>query len=236
MKVSNLKELLSRLCEFLNVLHGIFCPVSATCSLRRISTRRVIQRIRRETELSTRSLSNLLSQWALEKVETNSTFSRRKVSRVALNQSWVQEAVHMSLAFRDGVAGSFWRKRRQNSLQRGNEKKNIRRVNCRGEFAEQFVSWKSASRIMTPRMSVSTTLATMSGTPSFPCQVLAFFEIILSATTPTDAKLIFNALWILSIQITSFLCLSAFSSSALMMFWYPGTILSMHPLVCIFLY
>ena len=91
--------------------------------LRRISTRRIIQRIRRETELSMRSLSVLLSQRALEKVESNSTFSRRRVSHIALNQSGMQEAVHMSLAFRDCVAGSFRRKRRQNSLQRGNEKK-----------------------------------------------------------------------------------------------------------------
>ena len=70
-----------------------------------------------------RSLSNLLSRRALEKVETNSTFSRRKVSHVVLNQSGVQEAVHVSLGFRDCVAGSFRRKRRQNSLQSGNEKK-----------------------------------------------------------------------------------------------------------------
>ena len=107
-----------------------------------------------------RSLSNLLSQWALEKVETNSTFWRRKVSHVALNHSGMQEAVHVSRAFRDCAAGSFRRKRRQNSLLRGDEKKTFDEYTVvaknfaaakfsprvRGEFAEQFISWKSLKR------------------------------------------------------------------------------------------
>ena len=113
--------------------------------LRRISARRIFQRIRRETELSMRSLSNLLSQWALEKVETNSTFSRRKVSHVALNQSGCRKqctCLLLSVIVLQDRSGERGAKIRFNV----EIKKGIRRVNCYGEKLRCSEIFASCSR------------------------------------------------------------------------------------------
>ena len=105
--------------------------IPAMQTLRRISTRRIVQRIRRETELSMRSLSNLLSQRALEKVETIATFSRRKVSHVTLNQSGYRKqctCLLLSVIVLQDRSDERGAKIRFNV----EIKKNIRRVNFRG--------------------------------------------------------------------------------------------------------